>query len=80
MHAMKEKTTKFDQTIGDILHIQAQHVPIPQDVDPWMRLTQRLTQEDAEMTAYLAGRDSGWLKDQDLADDHARRVQKKPKR
>ena len=64
--AMKEKTTKFDQNIEDILHIQAQHVPIPQEVDPWMRLTQ---EEDAEMTAYLTRRDSGWLKDQDLADD-----------
>lgn len=64
---MKEKTSKFDQTIGDILHVQAQHVPIPQDVDPWMHLSQA---EDTEMTAYLAGCDSGWLKDQDLANEH----------
>ena len=49
--------------MAELLRTQTQAVTIPSDVDPWLRLTQ---ENDAEMNAYLEGRDSGWLKDQDL--------------
>ena len=60
----KEKTSRFDRDMADLLHAQTQSVTIPPDVDLWLQLTQ---ENDAEMNAsYMEGRDSGWLKDQDF--------------